>query len=120
MHATLPKCTPQEPLAKAINYALSLWTRLRRYTENGLYHIDTNPVERGQRPTVMGRKNYLFSQNDRGAEDNAVFYTLLVSCDNLNVPPLEWLTRTLERIRPDMDEEQLMALLPYNYKADAS
>lgn len=95
-------------------------TRLRRYTENGLYHIDTNPVERGQRPTVMGRKNYLFSQNDRGAEDNAVFYTLLVSCDNLNVPPLEWLTRTLERIRPDMDEEQLMAQLPYNYKADAS
>jgi len=22
----------------------------------------------------MGRKNYLFSKNDRGAEDNAVFY----------------------------------------------
>ena len=78
-----------------------------------------------------GRVCYLFSslivlpqlfssQHDRGAEDNAVFYTLLVNCDNLNVPPLEWLTRTLERIRPDMDEDQLMALLPYNYKADAS
>lgn len=119
LRATLPKCTPQEPLAKAINYALSLWTRLGRYTENGLYQIDTNPVERGQRPTVMGRKNYLFSQNDRGAEDNAVFYTLLVSCENLGVPPLQWLIHTLERIRPDMDEEQLTALLPCNYKADA-
>ena len=117
---TLPGCTPKEPLAKAINYALSLWPRLERYTENGLYQIDTNPVERGQRPTVMGRKNYLFCQNDRGAEDNAVFYTLLVTCENLKVPPLEWLTRTLERIKPDMDEEQIVALLPHNFKADAS
>ena len=120
LHATLPQCTPKEPLANAINYALSLWSRLERYIENGLYQIDTNPVERGQRPTVMGRKNYLFSQNDRGAEDNAVFYSLLVSCENLGVPPLEWLTHTLERIKPDMDEEQLTALLPYNFKADAS
>jgi len=55
-----------------------------------------------------------------GAEDNAVFYTFLVSCDNLGVPPLEWLTRTLEKNKPDMDEEQLKALLPCNYKADAS
>lgn len=120
MWAALPKCTPKDPLANAISYAQSLWTRLVRYTENGLYHIDTNPVERGQRPTVLGRKNFLFSQNDRGAEDNAVFYTFLVSCDNLGVPPLEWLTRTLEKIKPDMDEEQLKALLPCNYKADAS
>ena len=120
MWAALPKCTPKDPLANAISYAQSLWTRLVRYTENGLYHIDTNPVERGQRPTVLGRKNFLFSQNDRGAEDNAVFYTFLVSCDNLGVPPLEWLTRTIEKIKPDMDEEQLKALLPCNYKADAS
>ena len=47
-----------------------------------------------------------------------MFYTLLVRCDNLNVPPLEWLTHTLERIKPDMDEDQLVALLPYNYKAE--
>ena len=73
--------------------------------------LTPTPSSAGNAPQVMGRKNYLFSQNDRGAEDNAVFYTLLVSCDNLNVPPLEWLTHTLERIKPDMDEDQLMALL---------
>ena len=116
---TLPTCTPKSPLAKAINYAVSLWSRLERYIENGRYQIDNNAVERGQRPTVMGRKNYLFSQNDRGAEDNAVFYTLLVSCENLKIPPLEWLTHTLERINTDMEAEQLTALLPYNYKAEA-
>ncbi|MDE5883109.1 MAG: transposase domain-containing protein, partial [Muribaculaceae bacterium] len=69
----------------------------------------------GQRPSVLGRKNYLFSQNDRGAEDNAIFYTFIVSCENLGVNPYQWLKDTLEQIRPDMEESQLIELLPYNY-----
>ena len=108
-------CTPKEPLAVAIKYALSLWPRVMRYTEEGYYHIDSNPVEQGQRPSALGRKNYLFSQNDRGAEDNAIFYTFVVSCENLGINPFLWLKDTLERIRPDMDEDQLIQLLPYNY-----
>lgn len=118
MHVALADCTPQEPLAKAIKYALSLWPRLRRYTESGLYRIDSNPVERGQRPSVLGRKNYLFSQNDRGAEDNAIFYTFMVSCDNLDINPRLWLENVLNRLTPDMDEHDVIKLLPYNYKAD--
>jgi len=77
--------------------------------------IDSNPVERGQRPTVLGRKNYLFSQNDRGAEDNAIFYTFMVSCDILGINPVRWLEHTLNHLNADMDEEQLISLLPYNY-----
>lgn len=50
---------------------------MMRYTKSGHYHIDSNPVEQGQRPSVLGRKNYLFSQNDRGAEDNTIFYTFI-------------------------------------------
>ena len=117
MRTALPTCTPQEPLAKAIKYALSLWPRVMRYTEQGHYHIDSNPVEQGQRPSVLGRKNYLFSQNDRGAEDNAIFYTFIVSCENLGVNPYQWLKDTLQRIRPDMDEANLRDLLPCNYKS---
>ena len=55
---------------------------------------------------------------DRGAEDNAVFYTLLESCAIVGINPLKWLTHALERIRPDMEEEKLIALLPYNCKAE--
>lgn len=108
-------CTPKEPLAMAIKYALSLWPRVMRYTEEGYYQIDSNPVEQGQRPSVLGRKNYLFSQNDRGAEDNAIFYTFIVSCDSLGINPYQWLKATLEDIRPDMEEAELIKLLPYNY-----
>lgn len=117
MQTALLTCTPKEPLAVAIKYALSLWPRVMRYTDDGNYHIDSNPVEQGQRPSVLGRKNYLFSQNDRGAEDNAIFYTFMVSCDNLGINPRQWLQYTLQRIRPDMDESELIRLLPYNYKS---
>lgn len=116
METALMTCTPKDPLAVAIKYALTLWPRVMRYTENGHYLIDSNPVERGQRPTVLGRKNYLFSQNDRGAEDNAIFYTFMVSCENLAINPYQWLKQTLEGITPDMDEEQLVKLLPCHFK----
>lgn len=116
MQTALMTCTPKEPLAVAIKYALSLWTRVKRYTEDGIYHIDSNPVEQGQRPSVLGRKNYLFSQNDRGAEDNAIFYTFIVSCQSLDKNPYLWLKDTLELLRPNMEEEELIKLLPYNYK----
>ena len=110
------KCTPDDSFGHAIAYAYKLWPRLSRYIENGRYQIDNNPVERGQRPIAMGRKNYLFSQNDRGAEDNAVFYTMLESCEILGIDPLKWLTHVLEHIKDDMEEDELIALLPYNQK----
>ena len=47
---------------------------------------------------VVGRKNYLFSGNDSGAEDNCIFYTLLGSCLQAGVDPHTWLTSTLEKI----------------------
>ena len=112
------ECTPADPLGKAIDYANKMWDRLKRYALDGRYQIDNNPVERMQRPTVMGRKNFLFSKNDRGAEDNAVFYTLLESCAIVGANPLKWLIYALDKIRPDMEEDRLVALLPYNCKAE--
>ena len=109
-------CGPSDPLGKAIDYAYKLRPRLRRYAVDGRYHIDNNAVERGQRPSVMGRKNYLFSKNDQGGQDNAVFYSLLDSCNIIGVKLLEWLTLTPGRFRPDSTEDEISALLHYNYK----
>lgn len=116
MQAAASGCTPGDLLGKALDYAYKLWPRLRRYADNGIYHIDNNPVERHQRPSVMGRKNYLFSKNDRGAEDNAVFYSLLESCDVAGVNPLRWLTDVLGLLRDDIPDEKLRQLLPYYYQ----
>ena len=53
------QCTPSDPLGKALDYANKLWPRIRRYVLDGRYQIDNNAVDRGQRPSVMGRKNYV-------------------------------------------------------------
>ena len=89
---------------------------MRNYALDGRYHLDNNDVERGQRPSVMGRKNYLFSHDDKVAEDNAIFYSLLESCDVVQLTPLDWLTDVLGRLRDNMDEDEIMQLLPYQYK----
>lgn len=116
MEASSAQCTPSDPFGKALVYAHGMWPRLRRYAIDGRYQIDNNPVERNQRPTVMGRKNYLFSKSDDGAVDNAIFYSLLESCDTVGVNPLEWLTHTLANLHDDTPPDEIAALLPHNYK----
>ena len=110
------QCTPADSMGKALDYAYKLWPRLRRYALDGRYAIDNNPVERSQRPSVMGRKNYLFSKSDSGAVDNAIFYSLIESCDIVGTDPLKWLTYVLANIRSDDPPERIRRLLPYYYK----
>lgn len=116
MQAVHTQCTPSDPMGRALDYAYKAWPRLRRYVDNGIYHIDYNPVERNQRPSVMGRKNYLFSKNDTGVVDNAIFYTLIESCDIVGINPLEWLTWVLNTLHEDTPPDRIKNMLPYYYK----
>lgn len=110
------QCTPADPMSKALDYAYKLWPRLKRYALDGRYHIDNNAVERNQRPSVMGRKNYLFSKSDSGAVDNAIFYSLIESCDIVGVEPLRWLCFVLENLHDDTPHDKIEQLLPFYYK----
>lgn len=116
MEAVHTQCTPADPMGKALDYAYKLWPRLRRYAIDGRYHIDNNPVERAQRPSVMGRKNYLFSKSDSGAVDNAIFYSLIESCDIDGIEPLKWLIYALDDLRDDTPTEHITQMLPFYYK----
>ena len=98
MKQTYNSCIPKSPLGKAISYAFGMWPRISRYCKEGYFNIDNNGVENSIRPITLGRKNYLFSGNDSGAEDNCVFYTLLGSCLQAGIEPHKWLTSTLEKI----------------------
>lgn len=98
MKQTYNSCTPKSPLGKAISYAFGMWPRISRYCKEGYYQIDNNEVENAIRPIALGRKNYLFSGNNSGAEDNCIFYTLIGSCLQADIDPHKWLTSTLEKI----------------------
>ena len=103
-------------MGKALDNSYTLWPRLQRYALDGRYSIDNNPVERNQRPSVIGRKNYLFSKSNSGALDNAIFYSLLESCDIVGINPLQWLTYVLQNLHEDTPSEEIKLMLPYYYK----
>ena len=98
MKQTCNSCTPKSPLGKAISYAFGMWPRISRYCKEGYFQIDNNDVENAIRPINLERKNYLFSGNNNGAEDNCIFYTLIGSCLQANIDPHQWFISTLEKI----------------------
>lgn len=63
----------------------------------------------------MGRKNFLFSKTNEGAEDNAVIYSLLGSCEIVGANPGKWLEYALANLKPENTEEELVKLLPCNF-----
>ena len=55
---------PKTAIARAATYANNQWEALVHYVEDGRLSIDNNAAERALRPFAVGRKNWLFFQND--------------------------------------------------------
>lgn len=111
MYVTLD--TPSSALAKACRYAIDRWDGLCRYCEEGYYDIDNNPVERSIRPLTLGRKNWLFVDDDTSAEDTAIYMTLCGSCNLLGITPYQYFMDILPKLRIGMSKEEAESLLPY-------
>ena len=105
-----------EAMEKAIRYAFSQWVRVGRYIQNGHFNIDNNLMEQSIRPITLGRKNYLFCGNDEGAVNNAVFYTFVACCNAAQINTLDWFKTVLSKPLLDMKAEELIKLLPSNFK----
>jgi transposase len=108
--------TPSSPLGKAISYTYARWNKLTVYINHAQLNIDNNLVENAIRPSVIGRKNYLFAGSHEGARNSAVFYSFLGSCKMNNVNPEEWLADVLEKL-PGTKSSQLYTLLPNYWQA---
>jgi hypothetical protein len=57
---SLTKRSRKSDTTAAIRYALTLWSALTRYCDDGRLEIDNNAAERALRAVTLGRKNYLF------------------------------------------------------------
>lgn len=108
------KITPQSPLGKAIGYSSSRWKKLIAYIYHSFLEIDNNLVENAIRPTVLGRKNYMFSGSHNGAERSAIMYSFIGSCKINGINPEEWLEDILLKIS-DTKLSDLASLLPNNW-----
>ena len=59
---------------------------------------DTNHLERALRAIPMGRKNWLFSWTEMGAEHIGIIQSLLVTCKLHDINPTTYLVDVLQRV----------------------
>ena len=116
LRQTLARVSKKSELAKAIRYALTRWTALTRYRDDGRIEIDNNAAERALRAVALGRKNYLFCGSDAGGERAAAIYSLIGTAKLNGLDPEAYLRHVLERIA-DHPINRIDELLPWNVAA---
>jgi transposase len=105
---------PKGLLGKAINYTLSIWSRLTRYLEDGHITPDNNAAENAIRPFVVGRKNWLFAGSPSGADAAATLYSLIETAKACGLEPYQYLRFLFEKIPYASTEADYAALIPQN------
>jgi transposase len=92
------KIPPQSPIGKAVAYTLRQWPSLTTYLNDGRLEIDNNRSERGIKPFVVGRKNWMFLGNVKGANASANLFSLIESAKANNIEPYAYLRFIFEKL----------------------
>ena len=107
-----------ESLRKAINHVKNCQPYMMNYLKDGHCSLSNNLSENSVRPLVIGRKNFLFSDTQDGANASMMAYTILETAKANGLDPLDYMQYILT-MRPsaDMSDEDLELLMPWNDEA---
>ena len=96
--AVRAKGLPGSHLAKACDYALTLWPRLEVFLTHGQVELDTNLAENAMRPVALGRKNWLHIGNEKAGPKIAAIMSILATCQRLGIQAREYLLDVLPKL----------------------
>jgi transposase len=110
------KVLPKSKLGDAIIYSVRQEKYLRNYLLDGRLEISNNRAERSIKPFVIGRKNWLFSNTEKGATASAVIYSIIETAKENNLIPFQYLEYLFHQL-PNVDRNDsaaLAQLLPWS------
>jgi len=113
--AQAPQVLDDTPLAKGVRYARNQRLALERFLEDGRLPIHNNVSERELRREAVGRKNWLFVGSDQAAEINALFVSLIASCQLRGLEPWAYL-RDLLCLLPRWPKSRVLELAPARWQ----
>ena len=117
--ATWPELYESTPLYDGVRYARNQRQGLERFLEDGRLPIHNNMSELNLRRQAIGRKNWLFVGSPDGGRANAVFTSLLASCQLHDIEPWGYL-RDLLCLLPSWSSHRLLDLAPAYWRETLS
>lgn len=107
--------------AKAVTYCQNRRQDLMTYLEDGRCSLSNNLTEQGCKAFVVGRKNWLFSDQPVGAHTSAIIYSLVQTAKLNGVNPYYYLRYVLEKMSSypnceNLPEQDLQDLMPWSDK----
>lgn len=107
-------------MSKALNYINGCRPYMMTYLKDGHCSLSNNLSENSIRPVVTGRKNWLFSDTQAGADASMVVYSMIETAKANGIDQEAYLNYLLDsRPNIDMTEEQLDQLMPWNDEVKA-
>lgn len=103
---------PKTPMGQAITYALGQRRWLMNFFLDGRCELSNNRAENSIRPFVMGRKNWLFCNTQKGAKASSVVYSIIETAKANGLKPFEYLRFLFEAV-PNTTTDSLELLLPW-------
>ena len=107
---------PKSLLGKAIRYMTNQWPKLTKFLDDPTIPFTNSLAENAIRPFAVGRRAWLFSDTQRGAEASAALYSLIETAKANGVEPYEYLRFVFSRIPLATTLEDVQVLLPWNFK----
>jgi hypothetical protein len=88
---------------------------MMNYLQDGHCSLSNNPSENSIRPLVIGRKNFLFSDTQDGANASMMAYSLIETAKANGVDPYRYIRFVLSARPSDkMSDEEIETLMPWD------
>ena len=109
-------------LDRAVTYALNQKEKLNLFLTHPEVEMTNNLAERTVKPYVINRKNFLFSDTEKGADASAAVMSIIETAkrNNLDVYGyLLYLLTVLPEMGTDPTEDQIKSVMPWSFSLPA-